>query len=272
MTATLPTPAERAAFRARVKALPRLPSVACELLGGEMDALDLPDLARRIAADQALAARVLRLANSPFYGLARQVGSIEEAVMVLGFRAVRSLVVWAALASTVVGLHPGTGFDTRRFWRHSIAAAVAARQVARVAGLNAETAFTIGLLHDIGQLVLAALCPERYAPDAATAAGPLFSHAEAGAELATDWQLPPAICTAIACHHDPDAAGGEAMADLACIADFLAHGLLSEEDCSVVPGVPLASCRRLGMDPQGLPALQQGIAGDLEETLNAFCG
>ena len=98
----------------RIQRLPALPAVALDLLntlaGSEPDVISL---ARRIAQDQAIAARVLRVANSPFYGLQKRVGSVHDAVVVLGFSAVRSLVLAAAV---VTGLPSGqcTGFEIGR--------------------------------------------------------------------------------------------------------------------------------------------------------------
>lgn len=143
----------------RIQKLPSLPSLVIEILASLNDEhVDVATLANKIARDQAIVARVLRVANSPFFGLSGQTGSIFEAVAVLvycftlGGKNLRGLVTAAAIINAL----PRTekGFDWRAFWHHGIVTAVCAKVLARRAGLNPETAFTAGLLHDIGKLMM----------------------------------------------------------------------------------------------------------------------
>jgi HD-like signal output (HDOD) protein len=117
-----------------------MPAVAMELLSMPLRRQRpiVDALARRIAQDQAIAARVLRVANSPFYGLQTQVGSIHDAIVVLGFSSVRSLVLTATVVS---GLPAGRcpGFSQEHFWRHGLAVGVAARNLARALGHKPAT-------------------------------------------------------------------------------------------------------------------------------------
>lgn len=139
------------------------------------------DLARVIEADPALSARVIRLANSPYYGLSRRVGSASRAVVLLGFSAVRALAVSAAYSLLV----DDTDLGVPGFWAHSVATAIGASCVARVIGGSMSEAFSAGLLHDVG-LGLGA---------------DLEDHAERGAVALESWRFPEEFVAAVAQHH-----------------------------------------------------------------------
>lgn len=201
---THPTLAE---MTARLHKLPAMPVVAAELLSSlASEDTEVDALARRIAQDQAIAARVLRVANSPFYGLQTQVGSIRDAIVVLGFSTVRSLVLTATVVS---GLPAGRcpGFSQELFWRHGLGVAVAARALARKLGRRADELFIAGLLHDIGRLAMVVVAPEDYAEVIATSRAQDctrqeaemsvfgYDHAAVGAALAQRWNFPPRSTT-----------------------------------------------------------------------------
>lgn len=217
--------------------LDRVPAVA----GTVMDLLrslddeniDAAGLAKKIGHDPVLSARVLKIVNSPFYGIAGQVASLQEAVMVLGFSSVRRLALAVSLNHSFP-LKSAGGADPRRLWRHSFCVALCAQALARMVRVEADMAFTAGLLHDIGRIALLSAEPERFA--AALAARPRldslgaaerevfgFDHAEFGARLLARWRLPAAIVRAAECHHRPDAAPTAPLTDLISLANDLAH-------------------------------------------------
>lgn len=200
--------------------LPSLPAVVAELLSSiDEDDIDLHYLAGRIALDQALTAKTLRLANSSFYGMPSKVTSIQQAMAVLGLHSVRTLVT----ACGVIGAAPpaaGKVLDLARFWRQAIATAVWARALSRQLRQSPDTAFTAGLLHNLGTLVLANGFPTEYAAvpawraahaDASLAEAELavfgIDHAQAGSALAAHWKFPPAIQDAISHQHRDNATG-----------------------------------------------------------------
>ena len=261
---------------AEIDRLPALSTVVQDLL----DYLHHPDVdigqvALRIARDPTLAARLLRVANSSFYGLQGRVATIADALVVLGLRAVRTLVSGSAVAAHLKSL--ATGCDDRAFWSHSAGTALCARVVARKVGANSESAFTAGLLHDIGWLILAARFPEaqqgvaayRVRNDcyslAAEHAVLGFDHAQIGAALAARWKFPAEIAAAISGHHSPAEQSGEAgaqvtMVDLVHVANVLAHALEfpgGEDD--LVPPLSAASWQRLGLPWSELPRLLGAI-------------
>jgi len=159
------------------------------------------DLARVVSADPALSARMIRLANSPYYGVSGRVGNASRAVVLLGFATVRALAVGAA-AALLLETYDETPAG---FWAHSVAAASSASALARHIGVNADDAFSVGLLHDIGALLL---WPEhvRALGDRAPDSMPP-DHEEAGARVLEAWRFPPSFVRAVAHHHHPETAG-----------------------------------------------------------------
>ena len=280
----LPVPPTRKELEAKIEALPPLPSVANELLGAfNDDDADIGVLSRRIAADQVLAARTLRVANSAFYGLQGKINSIQEAIVVLGFRAVRSLVISAAAVCAMNALKSANDFAPRRFWRHSIGTAVAARQLAQMTGHNPDSAFAAGLLHDIGQLVLAVALPKHYNAVIAwrerngtlltTAEQTVLNctHTEAGQLLASRWKLPDIITESITLHHRPEEATADSLAGLVHVANALAHGLgLADDPDELVPPLSDLAWSRLNIAWDRLPGAMARIEGEFEDTLNAL--
>ncbi|MRW94226.1 HDOD domain-containing protein [Duganella sp. FT80W] len=200
--------------------LPSLPAVVAELLSSmEQDDVDLHYLASRIARDQALTAKTLRLANSSFYGMPSKVNSIQQAMAVLGLHSVRTLVTACGVIGAVPP-SPAVPLDFHTFWREAVATAVWARALARHLRQSPDTAFTAGLLHNLGTLVLATRFPAQYAAvpawrhehqDASVAEAELavfgVDHAQAGSALAAHWKFPPAIQDAIRQQHCANAGG-----------------------------------------------------------------
>ncbi|MBI2278370.1 MAG: HDOD domain-containing protein [Dechloromonas sp.] len=277
------TTLDRERVVARLKQLPALPSAITELLASfGNEEVDVGSIARKIALDQGLTARVLRVANSSFYGLQHKVGTINEAVVVLGFRAVRSMV----LAIGINGLFRVDhcpGFDTRSYLRHGVAVGVTSRLLAPLTGHNPELAFTGGLLHDIGALVLAANFPESYAAVLAhrkqhdcflvTAERAILGmdHGEVGGLLADTWRFPLALRQALAEHHAPRSVESGSLAELIHIADAVAHALgHSGADSELVMPVDGAAWRRLGLDAEKIRRILPLVVAGVEEADQAL--
>jgi HD-like signal output (HDOD) protein len=186
--------------------LPNIPKVVQELIenfGDENVSNDA--IAKKISADQVLTIKVLRAANSAHYGGNRKVGSVNDAVFLLGFNAVRTLV----LASGLTGAFKAPeGFDLRKFWHDSFAVAATCKWLARYSHDDAETAFTCGMIHNIGELLIHILLPaecaemqkvvDKGARNIDIEKNYLgFDFSEAGAELAHRWKFPEAIVKGI---------------------------------------------------------------------------
>lgn len=226
---------EIAQINSVVQQLPSLPTVVLKVLQSfQQENPDIDQLVSEIGQDQALATRVLRLANSPFYGLQTKVGTLHDAMTVLGFRNVRAAVAGVAVMRCFAhNQYPG--FDVAAFWRHSTAVALAARAFAHLAGRPEELAFTAGLVHDIGSLALltgfpvemAAVLAYRQEHDCMLREAERdvlgIDHAAVGEALLRHWHFPEIICQAVLGHHSPDELGG--MADVVHVADAVVHAL-----------------------------------------------
>ncbi|MEW5701205.1 MAG: HDOD domain-containing protein [Candidatus Zixiibacteriota bacterium] len=172
------------------------------------------DLSRIILRDAPITARLLRMANSVMYGQQGRVNTVHQAVVLLGFRAVKSLVLSTAVYDLFADRNENPPFDFNQFWQYSLETAGISQLLAgRIGYQPQEEAFVAGLLHDIGLLVMARACPEEYrqflaGADAAKgwceAEGEFFGidHAEAGAALFRDWGLPQPLIDAVARHHE----------------------------------------------------------------------
>lgn len=264
---------------AGLKDLPALPLVVSELLASFDDPdVELGELAAKIAQDQALAAKTLRLANSSFYGLQSKVRTISQAIAVLGFDSVRALVVGAGI---IGGFREGrdNGFDFDGFWRHAIATALCARALARRGGSPPELSFVAGLLHDLGRLVLVTRFPEQYAQVLAERAlrdSPLIEaeravlgldHAQVGRALGQHWRIPEAICRAIANHHQPMQQDYGELPAIVHVANVIAHGLDLEGDADdLVPPLVQGAWDSLRLDEAALRTVFAATEAQFEET------
>jgi len=245
---------------ASLNRLPVLPAAVMEVISGfDNPQLDSHDLATKISHDQSLSARILRMANSPFYGLPRQVASIQEAVMVLGFSSVRCL----ALAVGIAGAFPDTAtvFPWSDYWKRSMMAAVYARSLAKCLKLDQEASFIAGLFHDIGLAVLAYGAPELLAKAQVVAGeGDLlaaersvmgFDHAQLGGEVVRRWNFPSTIEQAIRQHRSAAAGEGEPLMLVTHAASLLSlaavAGASDTEEC-----LPQLLQAALGLDPERL--------------------
>jgi HD-like signal output (HDOD) protein len=196
--------------------LPTLPTVVAKIV----ELVDNPrtnasTLARLISTDPALTARMLKLANSAYYGFPRRIGTINLAIVVLGFNTVRDMAVSASLVERFNLEYEGHDLMAD-FWEHSIGTAIAARMITRMGNhRTVGEAFVAGLLHDIGRLVIARYLPDEFLEiqeELSKQELPLWtiemdilgmSHAEIGGSLTSKWNIPEPISEAINFHHLP---------------------------------------------------------------------
>ena len=210
----------RTKFLDNLKELPTLPTVVAQV----MFTLDEPtssarDLERLVINDQAIAARLLKLANSAFYGLPGKVNSLSRAVTLLGFNTVRSLVLTIGIVNKFSGQSGTRLFDRGEFWEHSLSVAVASKLLcSKVNTVNPEEAHISGLLHDLGRVIMDNCMPDKFEkvirlvlekgmnPSEAELTVLGLTHCEAGAIAATKWHFPEFIRESMAYHHNPDEA------------------------------------------------------------------
>jgi putative nucleotidyltransferase with HDIG domain len=246
---------------ARLQDLPSLPAVVMELLTSiDQEDVDISVLARKVSHDQALTAKTLRLANSSTYGLQVKVTTIQQAITFLGFQTTRNLITAAAVTGCF-SAGQCAGFDDKAFWRHSIATAACARVLARRMRFNQDYAFTAGLLHDIGRLVLVTTCPLQYAEVLAwrgvhdcemieaERAVLGIDHVMAGVALAERWNFSETMRLGIAWHHEPERAGAGFLSTIIHVANAIVHALdIAGEDDDLVPPVSPVAWSALGLN------------------------
>jgi putative nucleotidyltransferase with HDIG domain len=232
--------------------VPTIPVLLLRILrvvdGERSSAKDLVELMQR---DQALAGRVLRLANSGFFACSREVATLSRAVMLLGFSTVKNLALGIKIWET---LSQRGGPGIAKLWEHSALVGAAARLIAqRTRGADPEEVFTAGLLHDLGRVILRIRFTTVYDRIASMGGDvPLVirerdafgvDHAQAGAWLGEAWALPPSIVEAAQFHHD-DLTPGMTLSPpvIVNIANRLVHwtdvdqGVLAPEAEAVLAG------------------------------------
>jgi HD-like signal output (HDOD) protein len=248
---------------------------------------DMAELIRWVESDVLISARTLRVANSAFYGLPQQVDSVGHAVALVGLRSLQSMVLAAVVMEQFRSDDAQLQHTLVQHWKHAVGVAVCARKLAPRARLGAETAFTAGLLHDIGRLVMAMLDPSRYrmglhqeddlSVPGTEAVAPLllaerrvwgFDHCQVGSMLAARWKLPPSLSRCMALHHD---CGHPEADDLVClvhVANAVAHALdLLQDPDDQVPNIHPEAWQRLNLDWSNSPAL----LADMEITYQQVC-
>ncbi|MFJ3055054.1 HDOD domain-containing protein [Herbaspirillum sp. NPDC087042] len=214
-------------------ALPSIPKVVQEVIESfNNESVSIEEIARKLAADQVLSAKILRLANSSYYHVSRTIGTVEDAVLMLGFMTVRTLVVSTGMAGSFKKL---PGVDLKLFWRYSLDTAIVSKWLAKQVKLNSDFAFTVGLMHAIGQLVMHAGMPEQ-ALQVDKVAGPLdarrldverksfgYDFADVGAELAKRWRFPDEFAQVIKAFPQPLEGNYDAFAAIVHLAAWRAR-------------------------------------------------
>jgi putative nucleotidyltransferase with HDIG domain len=251
--------------RAQVRELPSLPKAIHEItLALHDDNLCLDSFTRKLAIDPALVTRILRSANSPFYGMSGTIGSIQDAVRLVGLRTVGAMLTTAAIVHTIAP--PScNGFKFRQFWDHSLATAICSQELARGCGVSPSISFTAGLLHDIGQLALATYYPTEFGTALAFSKEndcPMYeaersvlgiSHSEVGAWIAEHWHFSTDVVAAIRKHHDPlETSGAKSdLTDIVHCADGVVYALdLADADGALVPPLLPAAWERLQLSAE----------------------
>ena len=194
--------------------IPPFPLIAIRVLQlTNQDDLPMRRLSDLISSDPAFSSEVLTIANSALYACRVPIHSILQAIAILGTNSIKGL-------SLTVGVRAYMGNalhheSLRAIWRHSLACALIADQLATTGTTDKDSAYTAGILHDIGRLALAVLSPKEYATLLETHAGPPasvleaerglfgFDHCEAGCRLIADWKMPQYLSEVAADHHSP---------------------------------------------------------------------
>jgi len=264
----------------KITRLPTLPTVLAQLSGMVSDPkTSAQDVGEAVGRDQALTARLLRLVNSSFYGFRQRIASIDHAVVILGFNALKNLV----FTTSVVQLFPDTGngrFDHIAFWEHSIGCAILARRLAGQANYpQVEEVFVAGLLHDVGKLVEDQFLHEEFSQvmDAVNSGRELMaeaeekllglSHERIGELLCEQWNLPSSVQVPVAHHHRPSSVH-EQRIETTCVhtGDVICRAMsLGCGGGDAVPVLDEDAWEVLGVPPSALEPLMDATLEEYEE-------
>lgn len=229
-------------------------------------------LVAEIQHDQGLTVNILRIANSPFYGLSTRIDNLGDAITLLGLSTLQCII----MAVGVIGHFPPSNdrnFNSHSFWLHAIGTGSCARVLALYVGLDAEKAFTVGLLHDIGKVVLAAYFEDDFAQVLAfrdqqdclirTAEHSVlgFDHTDIGALVARHWKMPTIVVDAIAWHHKLPSEGIP-FAELVHVADIVCRGLdIGHGGDDLIPVIHPEALSKLGLNytdlQEALPEIER---------------
>jgi putative nucleotidyltransferase with HDIG domain len=223
---------------ARIGEVATLPTLAMQIFDIAADPnTDAEGLLRLVESDPALAARIVRTANSALYGMRRKVSDLLSCIMLVGFKEVRNLAL-TVFVSNLFRESPGYGtYNRLELWRHSVCAGAIARFLCkRMRHGPAEDAYLAGLLHDLGLILMdqylhKSFCnvidrlSEAKSTDDIERECLGFDHAQLGAAVAEKWRFPIALCDAIRYHHQPEHYAGEHRELVHCVAvaNFVCH-------------------------------------------------
>ena len=250
-----------------IKSFPGMPGTAVKLLGLiDNSGMRVSQIEEILRHDPGLTANVLRIANSAYFGIPSKVGSIRQAVILLGLKRLIQMVIAACVSAIMDKSVPGYDLPPGELWRHSIATSVAAECLVKLLKVEAaEEIFTAALLHDVGKLVLGDFVKDEFKQiETAVSQGISFemaekivlgtNHADVGARILTKWLLPPEIVNAVQFHHAPEESERvSSMLDIVHVANFISmmigigigrDGLQHEPSAEVT--------ERLGLEPSHL--------------------
>lgn len=273
----------------QIENLPTLPEVANKLLKIINDPTTTAvDVANLISRDLSLTSKVLRLANSAFYGIPRTVTTVQNAVVILGLKVINTMV----FSITVVKMFPGDGrnelFSRKKFWAHSLACAVLSRQLAlrmrKFTLFDPEECFCAGLIHDIGRIVLDQYFHENFIKAIKTSVEKKtslleaeigvfgFSHQDVGDWLTSRWELPQDIRIPIVYHHNPAKTEyAREITTLVHLADSMCFDIgFNLPGLEIRPPLDTALIAQLGFTPEDLDAVKGSAHEEIEKFHSAF--
>jgi len=251
-----------------IKNLPTLPGIVVKLTQMTED----PDttteqMGKEISKDHILAAKLLKLVNSAFYGFPQRISSLNSAIILLGFNVIKSLIISASIFEIMED-------QDVELWEHSLGCAVISSVLANRLGLNdPEEISTAGLIHDLGKVAIKMELPREYeqiwnlvrerriSTIAAEHEILGLDHAEAGGWLAKTWNLPDKLCEPVACHHDPRLAREHQLAAAVIhFSNIMIRGLgYGHGEDIWVPLLSQRAWRLLGLAPQDLDQVLEEV-------------
>ena len=266
-----------------IQSFPGMPGAAVKLLALIDDpAMRVSQIEEILRHDPGLTANVLRLANSAYFGIPSKIGSIRQAVILLGLKRLIQMVIAACVSAIMDKPVPGYDLPPGELWRHSIAVSVAAEGLVKELKIEAaEEIFTAALLHDVGKLVLGEYIKDDFKKiETAVSQGLSFemaetislgiNHAEVGARILAHWSLPTEIINAVQWHHAPEQADQiSTMLDIVHVANFMSIMIgigIGRDGLQHQPSAEVTE--RLGLEPRHL----EKVASQTMQWVNELSG
>jgi putative nucleotidyltransferase with HDIG domain len=265
--------------------LPATPAIIATLMNLTSDLnTDIEKITRAIMADQSLTAKVLKISNSSFYGRAREVKTLREAIVILGFMTLHSLVI----ATSTQSLYRKSIDDgvSGKLWEHALGTAIASRMIAKsISRQGVEEAFIAGLLHDIGKLVMTQKMNDDYqkiVKEVEESGGCFhefeerafgFNHADVGSMLLNKWSFPDELAQAVKDHHntDYDDQDRPLLSHIISLGNFMAKNLdIGFTDCRMDDLSAHPSAIALNLDAEKLEEFQQELAQHFADEKELF--
>ncbi|MEW6517304.1 MAG: HDOD domain-containing protein [candidate division FCPU426 bacterium] len=276
--------------------IPTLPSVVARVMQVLSDPYSsASDLTEIISVDQAMTFRILKMANSAYYGFPRAVATVTEAIVLLGFTTVRNLILttmmynfdqmWTPRASQPKPVGSQALFNQRQAWKHAVATAIMTRELLTSQRMSAQEnfGFLAGLMHDVGKVLFYHYFLADYAMVLRQESGDQRSllqrevevmgahHGQVGAWMVDRWNLPAEIVTPIACHHAPEEAKEQkALTQVLYMANRLAHATLQDETEAEglrrpsQPGT-MQIWEQLGLSTEQIQNMEKSLLRELQE-------
>lgn len=273
----------------KVKNLPPISQAALQLVNLlDEPAVSNDDVVQVLKYDNVLTAKLLRACNSPYFGLDEPVSSVDQAVLILGHHQILHIVLTLAFGGAMAVPLAGYAVESNELWRHSLTAATAAELLVNDGieiNVDPHVAFTIGLLHDIGKLVLGqVLTPENQKDIRALITDKGLSrseaekavlgtdHSDVGGALLQAWNLPEDIIEAVGNHHQPIVAPVPRLSAVAHLANYVAHRV------GAAPGLEAYAVRidervveAFNLTPERMESLVAEVQGSCER-VDQFMG
>ncbi len=248
----------------RIDSFPTLPAITTQIMSIISDSeSSSEDLMKAVTPDQSLTTMILKMANSAFFGMSRKVSSLQNAITILGFRAIRNIVLAKSVFESFRNVGFEKKFDIRTFWEHSFLCALAAKVIAEKLKAEKSDFFVAGLIHDIGKLIIYITFPIKFM-EILELAGPIgpnyhkaerkvlgITHDEVAMALLNRWLFPEKLVEAVGFHHRP------------CLSQesFLFPGTIYAADLLVYGS---------GVNEQGKPLRKEVISSEAFEKLHSL--
>ena len=266
---------------AQVDHLPAIPAVAQRVLAEvSREDFSFKDLMNMVRLDPGITAHVLRMCNSPYYGLSRKITSLQEALTYLGTNNLVQLILSGEMVSHFRVSQEGYRLSRGDLWRHSMACALLAQRIGQMVGYHEQaTLFTAALLHDVGKLIMSQYVADRFDQIEALVQDNQLSFVEAerqvlgvdhallGAAIAKKWNFPEPIAVAIAYHHSPGKARSNhqivnlvSLANILCVT--MGVGVGASGLAAAAPGDLI---KRVGLKPRDMDRLALDVKDILDQ-------